>query len=70
MSCAVSEANQKSRIIQENVRDLNFIAGMLAAARIAEESCLDIGCTAIEAEGVVRRTRDLIAAEIREQILA
>lgn len=34
-------------------------------ASLAEEGCLDIGCTAIEAEGAVRRTRNAIAITIR-----
>lgn len=34
------------------------------AARVAREECLDIRCTAIEAEGVVRKTRNVIANEL------
>lgn len=34
-------------------------------ASLAEEACLDIGVTAIEAAGIVRRTRNAIAAAIR-----
>lgn len=36
------------------------------AAMIARESVLDIDCSAIEAEGVVRRTREAIAKAIEE----
>jgi hypothetical protein len=36
-----------------------------ACADLAESGHFDIGCTAIEAEGIVRRTRDAIAAGIR-----
>lgn len=36
------------------------------AAQIAEGGMLDIGCTADEAVGIVRRTRDAIAAAIRK----
>jgi len=34
-------------------------------AYIAREECLAVGCTGPEAEGVVRRTRDVIAERIR-----
>jgi hypothetical protein len=34
-------------------------------ASFCEEACLQIGCTASEAEGVVRRTRDALATGIR-----
>ena len=42
-----------------------FKAGLEAAAKACEEGCVQIGCTALEAEGVVRRARDALAAAIR-----
>lgn len=36
-------------------------------AGIVDEGCVQIGCTAIEAEGLVRTTRDVLAAAIRAE---
>jgi len=37
-------------------------------AKIADAGILDIGCTALEAAGIVRRTRDAIVAALRAQL--
>lgn len=36
-----------------------------ACASLCEEACLDVGASALEAEGVGRRTRDALAKAIR-----
>lgn len=41
-----------------------FYKAIQLAANFAEEDCFQIGCTALEAEGIVRRTRDAIAEAI------
>ncbi len=43
-----------------------FHAAREKAKGISQEACLEIGCSAFEAEGVVRRTRDAIAIRIGE----
>lgn len=53
-------------------RVMSFARAIIAAerercAKICEGSPVQIGCSMIEAEGVVRRTRNALAAEIRMQ---
>lgn len=38
-----------------------------ACAALVEEACVHVGCTAAEAEGLVRRTRDALADAIRKR---
>jgi uncharacterized coiled-coil protein SlyX len=61
-------ANHNRRIAEaaEVRADTAYRDGMLKAAEIAEEGCFDIGCTMMEAAGIVRRTRDCIAEAIRK----
>lgn len=67
------EAILDDYLISRSIDDVDLEQRILAllaaererAAQIAEEGVLQIGCTADEAVGVVRRARDAIAAAIR-----
>ena len=58
--CLTLKPEKTRAILTDLRRDV-----LLGAATIAKEKCLPIDCTAIEAAGVVRRTRNLIATELR-----